>query len=56
MPIDYKELRNKIFNPTKYKHAIRSLLYPSLSTRPNILYSFSKALRKTKKNHIQGLV
>jgi len=49
IPIEYKELRNKYFNPTRYKQAIGSLLYLALSTRPDILYSVSKASRKSEK-------
>jgi len=36
------------FNLTKYQQAVGSLLYLAICTRPDILFSFSKASRKSE--------
>ena len=46
IPIENNILKSKKFNPTKYKQAIGSLLYLAISTRPNILFSVSRAFKK----------
>ena len=48
IPNEIKELRNKKFNSTTYKQAIGSLLYLAINTRPDILFSVSKAASKNE--------
>ena len=48
IPIENNILKSKKFNPTKYKQVIGSLLYLAISTRPDILFSVSRASRKSK--------
>lgn len=47
-PIENKRLRQIKFNKTIYQSAIGSLLYLAINTRPDILFSVSKAARKTQ--------
>jgi len=41
-PIESGKLRNKKFNQTRYKQSIDSLVYFTICTRLDILFSFSK--------------
>ena len=47
IPTESNELRSRKFIVTKYKQAIESLLYLAISTRPDILFSVSKASRRS---------
>jgi len=47
IPTESNELRSRKFNVTKYKQAIGSVLYLVISTRPDILFSVSKASRRS---------
>ena len=46
-------LRKKPFNSTKYRQAIGSLLYLAISTRPDILFSVTKASRKATNPNLE---
>eukprot|EP00833_Pecoramyces_ruminatium_P015872 jgi/Orpsp1_1/1189904/evm.model.d7180000075388.1 len=48
IPNEIKDLKNKKFNSTIYKQAIGSLLYLAINTRPDILFSVSKAASKNE--------
>jgi len=48
IPIENNELRDKKYDSTKYRQSIRSLLYLAICTRPDILFSVSKASRKVE--------
>ena len=47
IPIESTDLSSRKFNVTKYKQDIGSLLYLAISTRPDILFSVSKASKKS---------
>ena len=47
IPIESTDLSSRKFNVTKYKQDIGSLLYLAISTRPDILFSISKASKKS---------
>ena len=48
IPIINKKLKEKSLNPTKYRQAVGNLLYLVICTRPDILFSVSKASRKNQ--------
>ena len=45
-PTENKKLRNKSFDQTTYRSAIGNLLYLAVCTRPDIMFSVSRASRK----------
>jgi len=47
-PIKNEKLRNIKMDETKYRSAIGNLLYLSICTRPDIIYSVSKASKEIK--------
>ena len=52
-PIIDDKLRNIKFNQTTYRSAIGNLLYIAICTRPDILFSVSKAARKSNNPNME---
>ena len=52
-PITDDKLRNIKFNQTTYRSAIGKLLYIAICTRPDILFSVSKAARKSNNPNME---
>ena len=52
-PITDDKLRNIKFNQTTYRSAIGNLLYIAICTRPDILFSVSKAARKSNNPNME---
>ena len=56
VPIIDEKLRNKTIDKTLYQQAVGSLLYLAISTRPDILFSVSKASRKNNNPNFEDWI
>jgi len=55
-PIEDETLRKRPINETKYRGAIRSILYSAINTKPDILFAVNKAARKSKNPNMDDWV
>ena len=52
-PIENEDLRKVKVDETKYRSIIGNLLYLSICTRPDIIFSVSKAARRAKEPNME---